>query len=286
MSSAPKRHWRPSHYDAVAQTRSRNYALCITSGIVVLAVLLMSLSKQPQRMLLPAAAAGPVPLAMRIEFVPPAAEVEQKPVDRRLMADDSPFSAALPPQTEPEQPKEEPKPEETPKVVEQKPKVQPPTPKPAPLKAAEQKALPLKQENAVPGPRNQAGHPQGSPDGGIAGGVPGGVPGGRAGGVDGGVAGGVPASTKNMALSRILNAVEKHKNYPKHARRSGAEGLVILLVSVNDQGCVTASTLDKHCGQAVLDMATKELGEKLVGLNTGVQGASFSVRVPVEYKLK
>ena len=286
MSSALKRHWRPSHYDAAAQTRSRNYALCITSGIVVLAVLLMSLSKPSQRLLLPAAAAGPVPLAMRIEFVPPVAEPEQKPVDRRLMADDSPFSAALPPQAEPEQPKETPKPEETLRVAEQKTKVQPPAPKPAPSKAAPQKAQPSRQENAVPGPRNQEGHPQGSPDGGIAGGVPGGVPGGRAGGLDGGVAGGVPASTKNMALSRILSAVEKHKNYPKHARRSGAVGLVILLVSVNDQGRITASALDKHCGQAALDTATRELGEKLVGLNTGVQGAAFSVRVPVEYKLK
>ena len=288
MSSALKRHWRPSHYDAAAQTRSRNYALCITSGIVVLAVLLMSFSKQPQRMLLPAAAAGPVPLAMRIEYVPPVAEPEQKPIDRRLMADDSPFSVALPPQDEPEQPKETPKPEETLRVAAQKPKVQPPAPKPkpAPDKAAPQKVQPPRLKDAVPGPRNQEGHPQGSPDGGIAGGVPGGVPGGRAGGMDGGVAGGVPASTRNMALSRILSAVEKHKNYPKHARRSGAEGLVILLVSVNDQGRITASTLDKHCGQAALDTATKELGEKLMGLNTGVQGAAFSVRVPVEYKLK
>ena len=230
MSSALKRHWRPSHYDAAAQTRSRNYALCITSGIVVLAVLLMSFSKQPQRMLLPAAAAGPVPLVMRIEYVPPVAEPEQKPVDRRLMADNSPFSVALPPQDEPEQPKETPKPEETLRVAEQKPKVQPPAPKPkpAPDKAAPQKVQPPRLKDAVPGPRNQEGHPQGNPDGGIAGGVPGGVPGGRAGGMDGGVAGGVPASTRNMALSRILSAVEKHKNYPKHARRSGAEGLVIL----------------------------------------------------------
>ena len=192
------------------------------------------------------------------------------------------------PQDEPEQPKETPKPEETLRVAEQKPKVQPPAPKPkpAPDKAAPQKVQPSRLKDAVPGPRNQEGHPQGSPDGGIAGGVPGGVPGGRAGGMDGGVAGGVPASTRNMALSRILSAVEKHKNYPKHARRSGAEGLVILLVSVNDQGRITASTLDKHCGQAALDTATKELGEKLMGLNTGVQGAAFSVRVPVEYKLK
>ena len=61
---------------------------------------------------------------------------------------------------------------------------------------------------------------------------------------------------------------------------------MILLVSINDQGRITASSLDKHCGQAALDNATKELGEKLIGLNTGVQGAAFSVRVPVEYKLK
>ncbi len=286
MLSAHKRLRRPSHCDVAAQTRSRNYALCITSGIIVLAALLMSLPRQPQRVLLPAAAAGPMVMSMRLESVEIRIESSEHPVERRIMADDSPFTAALPPQPEPEKPREEPKPEEKPKVVEQKPKVQPPVAKPEPRKIAAQKAQPIEQKNAVPGPRQQVGHPEGSPDGGVAGGVLGGVPGGKAGGVAGGVTGGVSASSKNTALSKILNAVEKNKNYPKHARRSGAEGLVILLVSINDQGRITASSLDKHCGQAALDNATKELGEKLIGLNTGVQGAAFSVRVPVEYKLK
>ncbi len=286
MLSAHKRLRRPSHCDVAAQTRSRNYALCMTSGIIVLAVLLMSLPRQPQRVLLPAAAAGPMVMSMRLESVQIRTESGGQTVERRLVAGDSPFTAALPPQPEPEKPREEPKPQEKPKVVEQKPKVQPPVAKPEPRKIAAQKAQPHEQKNAVPGPRHQVGHPEGSPDGGVAGGVLGGVPGGKAGGVAGGVPGGVSASTKNMALSKILSAVEKNKNYPKHARRSGAEGLVILLVSVNDQGRITASSLDKHCGQAALDNATKELGEKLIGLNTGVQGAAFSVRVPVEYKLK
>lgn len=283
MLSAHKRLRRPIHCDVAAQARSRNYALGITSSIVMLAALLLSLPRPSQNLLLPSATAGPLALSLRLEA---KVEPDQRLIERRILADDSPFTAALPPQPEPEKPKEDPKPEEKPQIVEQKPKVQPPVAKPEPRKVAAQKAQPHEQKNAVPGPRHQVGHPEGSPDGGVAGGVLGGVPGGKAGGVAGGVPGGVSASTKNMALSKILSAVEKNKNYPKHARRSGAEGLVILLVSVNDQGRITASSLDKHCGQAALDNATKELGEKLIGLNTGVQGAAFSVRVPVEYKLK
>ena len=49
----------------------------------------------------------------------------------------------------------------------------------------------------------------------------------------GGAVGGstdVPATAHNMALSKIVNAVERYKNYPKQARRIGAEGLAILQV--------------------------------------------------------
>jgi len=111
------------------------------------------------------------------------------------------------------------------------------------------------------------------------------VPGGVAGGVVGGSVD-VPATARNMALSKIVNAVERYKNYPKQARRIGAEGLAMLLVSVDAQGRVTVSSLQKSSGQASLDSATRELGEKLAGLDTGVRGAAFSVCVPVEYKLK
>ena len=86
-------------------------------------------------------------------------------------------------------------------------------------------------------------------------------------------------------LHKLLGAIEQYKNYPKHARRTGAEGTAILLVQVGNDGKVTGSSLHKGSGHGVLDSATEQLGTRLAGLDTGVRGSSFSVRVPVEYSL-
>lgn len=87
-------------------------------------------------------------------------------------------------------------------------------------------------------------------------------------------------------LHKLLGAIEQYKNYPKHARRTGAEGTVILLVQVGNDGRVTGSSLHRGSGYGVLDSATEQLGARLAGLDTGVRGNSFAVRVPVEYSLR
>ena len=86
-------------------------------------------------------------------------------------------------------------------------------------------------------------------------------------------------------LHKLLGAIEQYKNYPKHARRTGAEGTAILLVQVGNDGKVTGSSLHRGSGHGVLDSATEQLGTRLAGLDTGVRGSSFCVRVPVEYSL-
>lgn len=290
MLSAPSHLRRARHCDTAAQRRSRNYAVSLMSCMFVTAALLLA-SARPPGMALPAAAAGPIAMSMRFADMQIRHERPVPKQEKRLLAEESTFTAPVPPvaETRPEPPK--------PVLEKSMVKPQPPVAeKPVPPKPPAQKHTnrqPQPAPDARPGPRNQAGHPDGSRDGGIAGGVLGGVPGGVAGGVPGGVVGGavggstdVPATAHNMALSKIVNAVERYKNYPKQARRIGAEGLAILQVSVDAQGRVTVSSLHKSSGQASLDSATRELGEKLAGLDTGVRGAAFSVRVPVEYKLK
>ncbi|CAK7054711.1 MAG: hypothetical protein DESF_02314 [Desulfovibrio sp.] len=291
MLSAPSHLRRNRHCDTAAQRRSRNYAVSLMSCMFVTAALLLA-SVRPPGMALPAAAAGPIAMSLRFADMQIRHEQPANKHEKRLLADESTFAAAPPPVAE--------TPPEPPKPVQEKPveKPQPPVAeKPAPRKPPAQKRVNRHEqtapEQARSGQRNQAGHPDGSREGGIEGGVPGGVAGGVAGGVPGGVAGGVvggsvdvPATARNMALSKIVNAVERYKNYPKQARRIGAEGLAMLLVSVDAQGRVTVSSLQKSSGQASLDSATRELGEKLAGLDTGVRGAAFSVCVPVEYKLK
>ena len=56
-------------------------------------------------------------------------------------------------------------------------------------------------------------------------------------------------------------------------------------VLIGNDGKVTGSSLHRGSGHGVLDSATEQLGTRLAGLDTGVRGSSFSVRVPVEYSL-
>jgi len=93
--------------------------------------------------------------------------------------------------------------------------------------------------------------------GGVAGGVPGGVPGGVVGGVPGGVVGGVlggvprsaapppppPARKKepikvggNVQASKLIHRVEPE--YPELAKRARVQGMVLLKVTVDEQGNV------------------------------------------------
>ena len=101
-----------------------------------------------------------------------------------------------------------------------------------------------------------------------------------------GAAGSVEAKAdgRSAALAAILQAVEKHKQYPRQGRRSGAEGTCALRVHVSADGRVDACTLAEGSGRAVLDAAAKRLGERLIGLDVGVKGG-FNVIVPVHYRL-
>lgn len=53
---------------------------------------------------------------------------------------------------------------------------------------------------------------------------------------------------KSKALGAILDALNRHKRYPKQARRIGAEGTVQLLVTISADGKVSACSLGKGSG--------------------------------------
>ncbi|MFQ9868114.1 MAG: TonB family protein [Bilophila wadsworthia] len=84
------------------------------------------------------------------------------------------------------------------------------------------------------------------------------------------------------------DALNRHKRYPKQARRIGAEGTVQLLVTISADGKVSACSLGKGSGRGARYTATERLGEKLVGLDIpSVRGGKgFQVLVPVRYSLK
>ena len=99
-------------------------------------------------------------------------------------------------------------------------------------------------------------------------------------------AGAAEAQRKEKALAAILDALNRHKKYPKQARRTGAEGTAQLLVTVSPAGKVGACALGKGSGHRLLDAATERLGEKLEGLDVAEGGKGFQVLVPVRYSLK
>ena len=214
----------------------------------------------------------------------PAPQTEVK----RLLAEDSPFEIPEPaapekkvePEVAPEQkmadtPKPEPKPEAK---IEPKPERKP---KPAPARK------PAKAE-AVKTPRPKAAQPETADTGAAAQGASGAAgtalaPGKAASML--GAAGSVKAEPdRSAALAVLLQAVERHKQYPRQGRRSGAEGTCRLLVHVASDGRVSACSLSESSGKAVLDAAAKRLGEKLVGLSVAQTGG-FQVLIPVRYRL-
>lgn len=91
---------------------------------------------------------------------------------------------------------------------------------------------------------------------------------------------------KQHALSVLFHILEKHKRYPKAARRSRTEGTVSLLITINTQGIIISTSIENNNAPSVLVRATRQLGEKIIGLNTQTNNAkNFQVIVPVAYHM-
>ncbi|WP_294483960.1 TonB family protein [uncultured Mailhella sp.] len=218
----------------------------------------------------------------------PAPQTEVK----RLLAEDSPFEIPEPaapekkvePEVAPEPkvaatPKPAPKPEPEPEAkMEPKPERRA---KPAPArKPAKAEAVKTPQPKAVQQGTVDRGAAQGASD--AAGTAL--VPGKAAASMPGAAGSAKVEPDKSAALAVLLQAVERHKQYPRQGRRSGAEGTCRLLVHVASDGRVSACSLSEGSGKAVLDAAAKRLGEKLVGLSVAQTGG-FQVLIPVHYRL-
>ena len=296
MSSAPDRRKAGrsgtcplrSPFGATQLRRSRHVAAAGMCGVMSFTMLSVFSLLAEQTLTLPPVQAGGTALVhaqFRTLAPAPAPQTEVK----RLLAEDSPFEIPEPaapekkvePEVAPEPkvaaaPKPEPKPEAK---IEPKPERKP---KPAPARK------PAKAE-AVKTPRPKAAQPETTDTDAAARGAFG-APGtalvpGKAAASMPGAAGSVKSEPdKSAALAVLLQAVERHKQYPRQGRRSGAEGTCRLLVHVASDGRVSACSLSEGSGKSVLDAAAKRLGEKLVGLSVAQTGG-FQVLIPVHYRL-
>lgn len=239
-----------------ARRQSRNFA-CM-GMFSVLAVMVALYSFQPQKSIsLPAMERRVV---MVMEQLPPPAPKVKEPELKKLVTEDSEFVV-------PEEPKVEPKPE----PVVEKPKPVPALPPVKKKPTPKQKTKPKPAPKPVPATK-AVEEVKGMTDV-VPASVPAAVGNARA-----------EAERESAVLAVILQALEKHKRYPRAGRRSGAEGTCGLMVRIGPDGKISSATVKDKSGRSVLDAAASRLGEKLVGLYVGSPGA-LNVLVPVHYRL-
>lgn len=90
---------------------------------------------------------------------------------------------------------------------------------------------------------------------------------------------------KKSITAMLVSLIEKHKRYPKAARRAGMEGVVLVEFTVDASGKVTAASVIKKSGKGSLDSASQELSSRIIGTGFNVPNAGMKIQVPIRYSL-
>lgn len=93
------------------------------------------------------------------------------------------------------------------------------------------------------------------------------------------------AAKKKSITAMLVSLVEKHKRYPKAARRAGMEGVVLVEFTVDSSGKVTGASVIKKSGNGPLDSASQELSNRIIGTAFNVPNAGMKIQVPIRYSL-
>ena len=169
----------------------------------------------------------------------------------------------------PEPVKEEPPPPpEAPKVIEE-PKPKPVVKKPPVKKKPVKKDLPVDKTEvkASDGAKASAA-----------------LSGGKSASLAQGTASGVSTDAQNAALAKIVAVIDEHKRYPRRARQTGAEGDVVLAVTIDGNGIVTGVVLKKPHASVLLNRAALKAAEPLIGVKLPLS-APLTVEVPVRFTI-
>lgn len=169
----------------------------------------------------------------------------------------------------PEPVKEEtPPPPEAPKVIEE------PKPKPV-VKKLPVKKKPVKKDLPIDKTEVKAS------DGAKASAA---LSGGKSASLAQGTASGTSADARNAALAKIVAVIDEHKRYPRRARQTGAEGDVVLAVTIDGNGIVTGVVLKKTHASVLLNRAALKAAEPLIGVKLPLS-APLTVEVPVRFTI-
>lgn len=174
-------------------------------------------------------------------------------------------------EAKPEPVKEEmppPPPPEAPKVIEE-PKPKPVVKKPPVKKKPVKKDLPVDKTEvkASDGAKASAA-----------------LSGGKSASLAQGTASGVSTDAQNAALAKIVAVIDEHKRYPRRARQTGAEGDVVLAVTIDGNGIVTGVVLKKPHASVLLNRAALKAAEPLIGVKLPLS-APLTVEVPVRFTI-
>lgn len=174
-------------------------------------------------------------------------------------------------EAKPEPVKEEmppPPPPEAPKVIEE-PKPKPVVKKPPVKKKPVKKDLPVNKTEvkASDGAKASAA-----------------LSGGKSASLAQGTASGVSTDAQNAALAKIVAVIDEHKRYPRRARQTGAEGDVVLAVTIDGNGIVTGVVLKKPHASVLLNRAALKAAEPLIGVKLPLS-APLTVEVPVRFTI-
>ncbi len=90
---------------------------------------------------------------------------------------------------------------------------------------------------------------------------------------------------KKSITAMLVSLVEKHKRYPKAARRAGMEGVVLVEFTVDASGKVTGASVIKKSGKAPLDSASQDLSNRIIGTAFNVPNSGMKIQVPIRYSL-
>ena len=99
-----------------------------------------------------------------------------------------------------------------------------------------------------------------------------------------GTASGASADARNTALATIVAVIDEHKRYPRRARQTGAEGDVVLAVTIDGNGIVTGVVLKKPHASVLLNRAALKAAEPLIGVEFPLS-APLTVEVPVRFTI-
>ena len=99
-----------------------------------------------------------------------------------------------------------------------------------------------------------------------------------------GTASGASADARNTALAKIVAVIDEHKRYPRRARQTGAEGDVVLAVTIDGNGIVTGVVLKKPHPSVLLNRAALKAAEPLIGVKLPLS-APLTVEVPVRFTI-